>query len=118
MKTYTQRLHSPPFTNQHGDRMPNDTGWQTRHMHALAAPRNAEGPIVALLSAWALYADYYAQKLDTGVGADYVLGPAWAQIGDGIRQLLNGETGRLDCGTLDGFLCDTLGAEGFNPDDL
>lgn len=47
-----------------------------------------------------------------GIGEDYVLGPEWATIGRALLALLNGETGRLDCGTLDGIIRDTLRAEG------
>jgi hypothetical protein len=41
-----------------------------------------------------------------------VIGDAWEEIGRAILVLLNGETGRLDCGTLDAFIRDTLESEG------
>ena len=71
-----------------------------------------------LLSGWLRYADAHRGAYESGIGADYVLGPAWAQIGAGLRALLNGELGRLDGGTLDGLLCSTLTAEEFDPETL
>jgi hypothetical protein len=52
------------------------------------------------------------------IGEDYVLGPEWTQIGTAIRGLLNGETGRLDCGTLDGFILETMRENGVEKDGL
>ena len=42
------------------------------------------------------------------IHADGVLGAAWAQIGEGLLGLLNGERGRLDGGTLDRAIRDLL----------
>ncbi len=47
---------------------------------------------------------------------DGVLGDEWAKIGGALRGLLNGETGRFDCGTLDRLFCETLRSEGLDPD--
>jgi hypothetical protein len=41
---------------------------------------------------------------DSKLGQDSVLGEAWLDMAHGYLALLNGETGRLDCGTLDGEL--------------
>jgi hypothetical protein len=49
------------------------------------------------------------------VGEDHFLGKSWARQGFALRELLNGETGRLDCGTLDAILCDNLSEQGFDP---
>lgn len=87
-------------------------------MAAVRAPRGAEIPIVNLVNAWTDYANRHRARYDSGIGDDGVLGPAWAQIGASIRTLLNGESGQLDCGTIDGFVCDVLTAEGVNPDTL
>lgn len=48
------------------------------------------------------------------IGQDGVLGPAWQEIGEAIRTLLNGEAGRLDCGTLDSILLDAMQANGLD----
>jgi hypothetical protein len=112
MTTYQHTLLNPSFVNSAtGRKMPNDTGWQTRHMAALRTPTGFEVAIVEMLKAWALYADTHSRRYESKIGHD-VLGDEWAAIGRGIRGLLNGETGHLDCGTLDGFIADTLAAEG------
>ena len=49
-----------------------------------------------------------------GIGDDYVLGPEWAAIGKGLLGLLNGETGRIDCGSFDGYVRKLFVAEGFS----
>jgi hypothetical protein len=97
---------------------PNDNGWQDRHDSAVnAAPHRAsknlfETFIVRSLQAWEGYALAHKERYESLIGDDGVLGPAWEQIGDGLRTLLNGETGRLDCGTLDAFLLDTMSENG------
>ena len=74
-----------------------------------------EVPIVALCRAWARYADTYTARFDGDlVGTDYVLGLHWLAIGKAIVGLLNGPTGRLDCGTLDAWVRDTVVAQGFD----
>jgi hypothetical protein len=41
------------------------------------------------------------------------MGPEWFALGKAIHGLLDGETGRLDCGTLSTIIHDTAAAEGF-----
>lgn len=115
-RNYSHTFRYPAFTRGDGGRMPNTFGWQDRHMAALRAPMEVESAVSDLIVGWAQYADRHRARYESGIGEDGVLGPAWAAIGASIRALLNGETGRLDCGTLDGFICDTLTAEGFDPD--
>lgn len=101
---------------------PISEGWARRHNAALDNPYGAhELAIVTLCKAAEAYALAHRERFSDGsevslVAEDGVLGPAWLDIVHGIRALLNGETGtRLDCGTLDRFLCDLLaehGAEG------
>jgi hypothetical protein len=93
-------------------------GWQDRHLAAIIRPNATERPMVNLISAWVDYAAQHARRFDSKIGDDGVLGPEWAQIGAALHGLLNGETGRLDCGTLDAIIHDNLTTEGFNPDDL
>ena len=97
-------------------RMPagNMNGWQDRHHDAIRSPRGPEVAIVGLLRAWCEYANRHRERFESGIGEDYVLGPEWARIGIAVRGLLNGESGRLDCGTLDGFILDVLQAEGYD----
>ena len=111
---YAHTFRTPSFLNSRtGKPMPNTGGWQERHMSALRAPRDVEAGIIGMLEAWARYADTHLARYATGIGNDSVLGDAWMEIGRGIRALLNGETGRLDCGPLDGFIYDTLAVEGY-----
>lgn len=108
------------------DKSSAQTGWDMRHNVALGVslgPSMAvHGPqsyaIAQMLRAWENYAKAHQDRFESPIGEDYVLGPAWEQIGLGIRELLNGETGRLDCGTLDAFILDTLEENGFDTDKL
>ena len=90
-------------------------GWQERHDAAVYLPVHETEPgVVPMLRGWAVYAAKHFQHNGSPIGEDYVLGPQWEQIGLGIRGLLNGITGRLDCGTLDAFILDTLSENGFD----
>lgn len=119
---YAHAFRNPAFVNRTtGNPLPNDTGWQDRHVKAIRAAIGGanldhEGSLVRMIDAWATYADAHAKRYESSIGADGVLGDEWEAMGRAIRALLNGETGRLDCGTLDAFLHDTLHAEGFDPD--
>lgn len=73
-------------------------------------------PVVRMIEALALYADKHAERFESPIGNDYVLGVAWANIARGVRDLLNGEMGNLDCGTLDGMLVGMMEAQGIDPD--
>lgn len=110
---YVRTFNSPSFVNKTtGQVMPNDTGWQTRHMSALAVPRGFEASITAMIQGWALFADEYRKRSESPIGEDNALGHEWGSVGRAIIMLLNGETGRLDCGTLHGFIRDTMETEG------
>ncbi len=114
MTRYAYAFRNPTFVNPStGVVMPNDTGWQTRHAQALRAPRDHEREIIALIEAWAQYADRHAERYEAGIGKDGYLGDHWHDLGRSIHKLLDGETGRLDCGTLSSFIHNTLRAEGF-----
>lgn len=102
--------------------LPKGTGrphWQQEHHDAIhyRRPLDAhENALVSMLRGWAAYADAARAKFDSGIGEDYVLGPEWETIGKGMLGLLNGPTGRLDCGTVDSFIRNSLHAEGFKTD--
>lgn len=119
------------LTMKANPKLPGD--WKERHNGAVAAMINPpltghtltpvhrpfEYPVAAMLHAWAEYADDHRTAYESAIGDDGVLGPEWQAIGLGIRGLLNGETGpRLDCGTLDGFILDTLAANGIDTETL
>ena len=89
--------------------------WLARHLGAVITPcTELEKAFVELLSGWLRYADAHQAAYESGIGADYILGPAWTQIGNALVTLLNGDLGRLDGGTLDGLLRCTLTAEEFD----
>jgi hypothetical protein len=89
------------------------TDWLERHEKAWQNPIEAERPIVGLIKAWLDYArDYHTRYTFTGVADDGVLGEPWVRIGDNILSLLNGELGRLDGGTLDKLIRETIEKEG------
>ena len=103
---------------------PNTGGWQDRHR---AEIRNAAaqvapiypGPAVGLvkgLQGWIDYAMAHAARFGSPIGEDYVLGPAWARWGFALRELLNGNCGQLDCGTLDAIIRGNLSEQGFDED--
>lgn len=47
------------------------------------------------------YAALYERRFEQPIGDDYVLGPHVRDIYAAVIGLLNGPTGRLDCGTVD-----------------
>lgn len=76
--------------------------WQARHVEAMRNPIKGEKPIVQTLDALKDYAFWHKVRYDSLIGEDGVLGQYWADIANGLIGLLNGETGRLDCGLIDG----------------
>jgi len=76
-----------------------------RHHEALQNPRGIERPITMLREGLLLYAMEYAERFEgCEIGQDHVIGESWLDMARGYLGLLNCETGRLDCGTLDGEL--------------
>lgn len=80
--------------------------WAVRHVAAWTRPSHAEAPIVRIVEALAEYADRHAARYGSDISDDGVLGAGWRSIGDGVIKLLNGETGGLDCGTVDALIRD------------
>lgn len=71
-----------------------------------------------ILSGWQAYADTYSLKYGSVVGSDGVLGPAWLQIAQGIRRLLDGDTGGLDAGSINANIRDFLTQNGIDTTNL
>lgn len=90
--------------------------WRDNHLRAILAPSGPERPLVRMLHGWYEYAQVHQDRFQSKIGEDYVLGPQWEAIGDALRTLLNGECGRLDCGTVDAFLLNTMGENGVDVD--
>jgi hypothetical protein len=84
--------------------------------HTALRGNSRERGILAMLAGWLDYADEYRDTNGDSVADDGYLGSEWIDIGKAIRSLLNGDTGHLDCGSLDSVICDTFEAEGINPD--
>lgn len=102
--------------NSEIDSMPTDTGWQTRHRLAWRLPTGPERPIVAMFQAIADYGDTHELRFASTIGDDGFLGPLWFDMVKSLRGMLNGDCGRLDCGTLDRILCRFAESQGFNID--
>lgn len=100
------------------DNLQGKTGADYLQAHRKAIDRTAAGfesPVVDILRALAEYADAHRNRYESEIGLDGVLGDGFEQIASGLLVLLNGETGRLDCGTLDGAirkLCKAAKVEG------
>ena len=69
-------------------------------------------PVGKMYDAWHRLAENHRDRYKSVIGDDGVLGPAWEQIGDSLRTLLNGDCGGLDCGTVDGLILDTMTRHG------
>lgn len=78
------------------------TDWKRRHEQAFDAPRGEfERALVDLYNGLQQYAEGYRDRFGSEIGDDGVLGPEWVAIARAFIGLLNGDTGRLDAGTLD-----------------
>lgn len=91
--------------------------WKSLHYWAVREPEGLE-VIGRMCSDWAEYGLEHHERYESRLADDYVLGPAWAKIGEGLLALLNGDLGRLDGGSLDGMIRMALQAQGFDPDTL
>lgn len=83
--------------------------WRVKHNEALVNPQHGfETAILMLLDGVEEYRFRYNLRFESHVEDDGVLGDGLAEIVKGIRTLLNGEIGRLDAGTIDGYLVNIL----------
>ena len=73
--------------------------WKGRHKNAVRGASQitfstAWGhPVIGSIAAWCAYARIHADRFDSNIGDDYVLGPAWRDWGLALRTLLNGYLG-------------------------
>lgn len=87
--------------------------WMLNHRHAWRMPSSGfESSIVGSIRAWIVYAEAHQALYDSSIADDGVLGIHWANWGSAIIGLLNGETGRLDCGPLDSLIRDVAATAG------
>jgi hypothetical protein len=98
---------------------PNTGEWQDRHDSAVIGAQHKpfESPVVNLLKEWAQYAEDHRKRYEAPIGEDGVMGQYWTDLGHAIRHLLDGETGRLDCGTLFHFIYETMRENGVDPEE-
>jgi hypothetical protein len=104
------------------DKFPDTGAWKGRHSRAVESGLlNVNGhrgayvgdSLIQALNAWTEYARAHLRRYESNIGDDGFLGPVWCKWGLALRGLLNGETGDLDCGTLDSIIHDNLTAQGF-----
>jgi hypothetical protein len=88
--------------------------WAQRHALAMACPKGIEKPLVRILEMLEEYNDAYSSECSGPIGEDGVLGACWLQIASGLQGLLNGPTGRLDCGSFDRSIRDLARAFSFS----
>lgn len=92
-------------------------GWKVRHAAAVRNPRSEEGPLIVSIQSWIDMALYHHDRYGSPIGRDSYACHPWAAIGTSLRALLNMSWGsRLDMGTLDAILVETLEAEGYDVD--
>ncbi len=77
-----------------------------------------EQAVVAMFGGLLAYADAHLSEFDTPIGSDGVLGERWHSIASGLLGLLDGECGRLDCGTIDATIRDVAAEHGFDKEQL
>jgi len=91
--------------------------WEKQHELMMKNPRGAHVcALVQLYRGLHEYAAAHQRVYGSAIGDDYVLSEGFAEVCSGFLTLLNGETGLLDCGTLDGGireLCRKNNVEGF-----
>lgn len=109
-RIYQHTMHPQSWKDDDGRIKP----WFLRHIEAIREPRSQhiEQGIVLMLKGFLIYADAHHNAYESGIGKDWVLGPHWKAIGEGIRGLLNGTLGRLDAGLLDSIIANALHDEG------
>jgi predicted RNA methylase len=86
-----------------------DRAVREHHDEAMRNPAPGfEHAVVTLYRGLAEYADANQKRYGDKIGDDGVLGEYWHCLGESVIGLLNGETGRLDCGTLDRQIRDLI----------
>lgn len=83
------------------------------HLEAMRDPKPGfERALVTMLRGAAEYAETHRQRYESPLSCDYYIGENWHALGQAALALLNGDTGRLDCATVDGHLRALFEGEG------
>lgn len=90
-----------------------------KKLHELAwkSPRGFEMHIVRMFESLSGYAKCHRDAYHTTIGNDGVLGKSWKNSLIALRELLNGETGLLDCGTIDAMIMELARSNDVDLDD-
>jgi hypothetical protein len=96
--------------NQWGKR--HAKAWDQAAMYASGDAADLPRSLVLMIRGWVAYADAHRKAYESGVTEDGMLGREWERIGIALRNLLCGNLGPLDGGTLDSILCEVFENEG------
>lgn len=101
-------------------RTPTDiTGYIARHRKAWHTQEcGIERAIRLGIESLADMAADYEARLGSTIGSDYVLGEYWLGMAKGLKGMLDGETGALDCGFCSAAIRNLAELAGFNEEDL
>lgn len=90
----------------------------TDHNEAIRRPRMFELAIVRGVQAWDQYACCHKQRYESQICDDAIIGYAWLRWGISLRDLLNGESGRLNCGYMSTYINEMIKYHGGTEQDL
>lgn len=109
-------LLAAQFHPTEGTRIPK---WHyDQHNMAVSNPKGIELGIVGMIAALEHYASEYRKETGVLVGEDGYTDTLFLDILNGIKGLLNCETGRLDCGKIDTYLTNLAGQNGITQKQL
>lgn len=88
------------------------------HNDAIRRARGFELPLVRGLQALESYAQTYVLRYSAHVSEDGVMGEYWITWAISLRNLLDGDTGRLNCGHMHSYINDLAKYYGYTERDL
>lgn len=84
------------------------------HNRAFAHPEPGfEDALAHLVRGLIAYRAAYVERYQVEISADPALAESWAETARGILGLLDGDTGRFDCATIDGMIRSTAANAGY-----
>lgn len=75
-------------------------------------------PLLAAMDSMLRAATIHKRKYDSAISSDYVLGDHWLKAAVGIRELLNGDFGPLDNGTVESVFWSAMAEAGYSGSDI